>query len=141
MGFFKSMLNEAGRKTGSAIGNKLFPKSTDYIRLGSLGNDQEELLEAEHEAALERLEVEQQSELLLEVMRLYFEPGDLDHNIAVLSQLSSIIDSLPSRFNRSELEQKVYRMAKSKIESGLTICKEIAPQNSTVAFFERKYLK
>ena len=27
MGFFKSLIEEAGRKTGGAIGNKLFPKS------------------------------------------------------------------------------------------------------------------
>lgn len=39
MGFFKNMFNEAGKKTGSAIGNRLFPKYTDYVRIGELGVD------------------------------------------------------------------------------------------------------
>ena len=95
MGFFKSLLDEAGKKTGSAIGNKLFPKSTDYVRIGDLGHSQEERVAAEREAQTERLEMEQQTVLMQELLRLHFDSTDLEHNIAVLTQISSIIDSLP----------------------------------------------
>ena len=139
MGFFKSLLDEAGKKTGSAIGNKLFPKSTDYVRIGDLGKSQEERLAADREAQTERLEMEQQTVLMQELLRLHFDSTDLEHNISVLTQISSIIDSLPVRLYRTETEQKIYKMAKSKMESGIAICKRIDPNNSVVSFFEGKY--
>ena len=117
MGFFKSLFDEAGKKTGSAIGNKLFPNSTDYIRLGELGGDPEERLAAEQNAYIER---------------------DLDHNINVLTQISAILDSIPAWVYRSDLEQKIYKMAKSKMESGVAICKRIDPNSEIVKHFESK---
>ena len=98
MGFFKNMFDEAGRKTGSAIGNKLFPKSTDYIRLGKLGDDgSEERMEAEREAQQERLEMEQQTMVMDSLLKLKFDTKDIEHNISVLTQISAIIDSLADR--------------------------------------------
>ena len=139
MGFFKSLFEEAGKKTGSAIGNKLFRKSTDYIRIGDLGHSQEERLASDREAQLERMEMEQQTVLMRELLRLHFDSTDLEHNIAVLTQISSIIDSLPVRLYRTDMEQKVYKMAKSKMESGIAICKRLDPGNTVVSFFENKY--
>jgi hypothetical protein len=37
------------------------------------------------------------------------------------------------------MEQKVYKMAKSKMESGIAICKRLDPGNTVVSFFENKY--
>jgi hypothetical protein len=139
MGFFKSLFDEAGKKTGSAIGNKLFPNSTDYIRLGELGGDPEERLAAEQNAYIERLEMEQQKELMFELMKLHFDTKDLEHNINVLTQIAAILDSLPAWVYRSDLEHKIYKMAKSKMESGIAMCKSIDPNNQMITFFENKY--
>ncbi len=138
MGFFKSLFDEAGKKTGSAIGNKLFPNSTDYIRLGELGGDPEERLAAEQNAYMERLEMKQQTELMSELMKLHFDTTDLDHNINVLTQISAILDSIPAWVYRSDLEQKIYKMAKSKMESGVAICKRIDSNSDIVKHFENK---
>ena len=139
MGFFKSLLDEAGKKTGSAIGNTLFRKSTDYHRIGRFEDDLEEQLEAEQEAFRERMEMEQAASLMQSVLNYQFDARDLEHNIAVLTQLDAIIDALPARIFRSEMEQKVYKMAKSKIQSGIAISKRIAPGSQTIAYFENKY--
>lgn len=139
MGFFKSLLDEAGKKTGSAIGNTLFRKSTDYYRLGRFEDDLEEQLEAEQEAFRERMEMEQAASLMQSVLNYQFEARDLEHNIAVLTQLDAIIDALPARIFRSEMEQKAYKMAKSKIEAGLVICRSIAPDHPSVRYFSEKY--
>jgi len=139
MGFFKNLFDEAGKKTGSAIGNKLFPKSTDYIRLGNLGDDSEERMELEREAQQERLEMEQQTRLMQSLLQLHFDTKDIGHNITVLTQISAIIDSLPGRFYRSEIEQKIYKMAKSMMNTGIAISKDIDPNNRMIAHFENKY--
>ena len=139
MGFFKNLFDEAGKKTGSAIGNRLFPKSTDYIRLGKLGDDNQECLEAEREAQQDRLEVEQQTALMQSLLKLHFDSRDIEHNIVILTQISAILDSLPGRIYRSETEQKIYKMAKSMMESGIAMCKNLDANNLMVAYFENKY--
>ena len=139
MGFFKNLFDEAGKKTGSAIGNRLFPKSTDYIRLGKLGDDNQERLEAEREAQQDRLEVEQQTALMQSLLKLHFDSRDIEHNIVILTQISAILDSLPGRIYRSETEQKIYKMAKSMMESGIAMCKNLDANNLMVAYFENKY--
>lgn len=135
MGFFRSLFDEAGKKTGSAIGNKLFPKSTDFIRLGELGVNQEKRLAATQE----RIEMESQAELIKELFRIQFDTHDLEHNIEQLTQVAAIIDSLPSWIQRTELEQKAYKMAQSKLRTGIEICKSIEPGNPVVKHFENKY--
>lgn len=138
MGFLSSLFDEAGKKTGSAIGNKLFPKSTDYIRLGELGDSYEERIEAEKQAAMERIEMESQAEQLSELLRIQFDAHDINHNIAQLTQIAAILDSLPSWLQRSDLEHKIYKMAQSKLRTGIEICKSIEPGNSVVKHFEEK---
>lgn len=136
MGFLKSMLQEAGKKTGSAIGNKLFPKSTDYIRLGELNEDR--IAEA-RETYGERLEMEHQSSLQQSMLQMHFDSKDLDHNIDILTQLAAILESLPGWYpHRSEMEQKTYKMAKAMMKSGVEICKRIAPRDHMVEYFNSK---
>ena len=132
------MLNEAGKKTGQAIGNKLFPGSTDYLRIGSLG-DENGRLEADLEVQQERMEMEHQSALQQAMIRLHFDSRDIEHNVSVLTQIAAIIDSLPNRFQRSEMEQKTYKMAKSMIQSGIVLCKRIDASHPMVAYFDSKY--
>ena len=137
------MFEEAGSKTGRAIGNKLFPNSTDYVRLGDLnGNSVEQarqMARARSEAERERIEAELLADKMREVLSLQFDARDMDHNINVLAQLAAIMDSLPSRFNRSDEEKRVYKAAKTKMQAGLRICKAKAPHHPALEYFEEKY--
>ena len=143
MGFLRRMLEEAGGKTGRAIGNKLFPNSTDYVRLGDLNGNSarttREIAEAQCEAELERIEAELLADKMREILSLQFDARDMDHNINVFSQLAAIMDSLPSWFNRSDEEKQVYKAAKSKMQAGIRICKAKDPHNPALAYFEEKY--
>ena len=97
-------------------------------------------MEAEQEEMQERLEMEHQAELQQTLVRMHFEPRDLDYNITLLTQIAAIIDSLPSwSIHRSEMEQKTYKMAKSMMNSGIAICRRINPDNQMVSYFAGKY--
>lgn len=142
MGFFKNLFDEAGKKTGSAIGNRLFPKYTDYIRIGELGVKPGERIAAEVELAQERMDRDQNNNLMQSLLSLHFDVRDLNHNIGVLTQISAILDSLPSLYvRRTDPEQQVYKMAKSMMTSGITICDGIEPDNPIIAHFKQKYIK
>ncbi len=144
MGFLKNMFDEAGSKAGRAIGNKLFPKSTDYVRLGNLnGNSSEtsrKAVEAQSEAELRRIAAQLFADKMRMVLELRFDVNNMDDNLNALAQLAAIIDSLPSLgFNRSYEEDQLYDAAKSKMQAGLAICKAKDPHNSALAYFEEKY--
>ncbi|MCR5037326.1 MAG: hypothetical protein K6A73_08410 [Bacteroidales bacterium] len=143
MGFFRNMFNEAGSKAGRAIGNKLFPKSTDYIRIGDLdGSSSErarEMIEVQSDAEQERIAAQLSADTMRMVLNLQFDVRNMDHNLNVLTQLATIIDSLPSWFNRTEEEKRIYKTAKAKMQAGLVICKSKDPNNPTLAYFEEKY--
>ena len=143
MGFFRNMFDEAGSKAGRAIGNKLFPRSTDYVRIGDLdGNSTErarEMIEAQSDAEQERIAAQLSADTMRMVLNLQFDMRDMDHNLNVLTQLATIIDSLPSRFNRTDEEKRIYKTAKAKMEAGLNICKSKDPHNPALKYFEEKY--
>ena len=143
MGFLKSLLNAAGVKTGAAIGNKLFPKSTDYIRIGDLnGNSAQsarEIVEAQSEAERERIAAQLLADKTRLVMELQFKVSDIDHNLNVLAQLESIMESLPRRFDRSYDEQRLYKAALAKMKAGIVLCRSKDPDNEALAYFADKY--
>ena len=137
------MFDEAGSKAGRAIGNKLFPNSTDYVRLGDLNGNSvrnaREIAEAQYEAESERIEAELLADKMRLALSLQFDMNDMDHNINVLAQLAAIMDSLPSWFDRSDEEKRVFKTAKSKMKAGLNICRAKDPHNPALAYFEEKY--
>lgn len=143
MGFLRNLFDEAGSKVGRAIGNKLFPNSTDYVRLGDLnGNSSQramEIAEAQSEAERERIAAQLLADKTRLVMGLQFKVSDIDHNLNVLAQLDTVVESLPRRFDRSYEEQQLYKAAVAKIKSGLAICKSSSVRNSALAYFEEKY--
>ena len=143
MGFLKNMFNEAGSKAGRAIGNKLFPNSTDYVRLGDLnGNTAQsarEIAEAQAEAERERIEAQLVADKMRMVLSLQFDMNDMDHNLNVLTQLAAVMDSLPSWINRSDEEKQVFKTAKSKMKAGLRICRAKDPTNPAWGYFEEQY--
>ena len=140
MGFFGNMINEAGKKAGRAIGNSLWGNKTDYVRIGDLeGNSRKDAL---MQADLEEKRMEQQllADQMRHVMELNFSSTDLDHNINVLAELDSILESLPSlSWNRSDDEKKLHKAAKAKLMLGIEICLEKDPGNRIVRRIAEKY--
>jgi len=138
------MLEEAGGKTGRAIGNKLFPNSTDYVRLGDLNGNSartaREIAEAQSEAEREKIEAQLLADKMRLVLSLQFVANDMNHNLNVLAQLAAVMDSLPSWLQRSDEEKRVYKTAKSKMQAGLNICRAKDPRNPALAYFEEKYM-
>lgn len=148
MGFFKKMFEEAGTKAGSAIGNKLWGNSTDYVRIGErpMSKSEKELQEIsmlfQQAEMVDRLQAKADqtaSDQMQWIMDLHFSPTDVDYNLTVLSDLCTFLDSLPtSKFARSANDDKLYRAAKSKFESGIILCKAKEPNNPGLQYFEGK---
>lgn len=144
MGFLGNMMDEAGTKTGKAIGNKLFGRYADDVRIGygETGNDAKAQVEAESEAR--RLEMEQQhsheakvaiKEQVREVQSAMFDSQNVDANINLLMQLSSLIESIDDDdWSQAEL----LRAAKSKFKTGLDLCKVISPSHPAVVMFTNR---
>lgn len=144
MGFLKNMLDEAGKKAGRAIGNSLWGNKTDYIRLGDLdGNSVENARETARIQAIadeERIENELVADQMRHVMELNFSSTNIDHNINVLAELDSILESLPSlSWNRSDAEKKLHKAAKAKLMMGIEICLSKDPGNRIVRRIAEKY--
>lgn len=133
------MLDVAGKKTGSALGNWLFPKYTDYIRIGELGNDRERRLREEHHLQQRRIETDHQIVLQEALLETRFDSTDLEHNLSELYRITAILDSLPSFVDRSSMEQNTFKMAKSLMKSGIDMCKRIDPNNKMVKEIEKCY--
>ena len=131
MSFLKNLFDEAGSKAGRAIGNKLFPKSTDYVRIGELnGNTAEQarkIAMAQNEAEQERMAAQLVADMLREVLNIRFDANNMNHNIEALAQLDAIIEGLPNK------------AAKAKIKTGIALCRSIDPNNKALAYFAEKY--
>lgn len=143
MSFLKNLFDEAGSKAGRAIGNKLFPKSTDYVRIGELnGNTAEQarkIAMAQNEAEQERMAALLVADMLREVLNIRFDANNMNHNIEALAQLDAIIEGLPNRFNRTDDDDRIYKAAKAKIKTGIALCRSIDPNNKALAYFAEKY--
>lgn len=141
MGFFKKMFEVAGSKAGSAIGNSLWGNSTDYVRVGSSPNMEDEMYARQEERIYQKQiqDARRAEEQMDWIMRQSFDPTDIDYNLTVLANISALLDSLPkSRLSRSEEENRVYNAGKSKFESGVLLCKAKDPRNPGLLHFERK---
>lgn len=143
MSFLKNLFDEAGSKAGRAIGNKLFPKSTDYVRIGDLNGNTEEqarkIAMAQNEAEQERMAAQLVADMLREVLNIRFDANNMNHNIEALAQLDAIIEGLPNRFNRTDDDDRIYKAAKAKIKTGIALCRSIDPNNKALAYFAEKY--
>ena len=73
------------------------------------------------------------------VMELYFKASDMDHNLNVLAQLETILESLPRRFDRSYEEQQLYKATLAKMKAGIALCRSKDPDNEALAYFVDKY--
>ena len=143
MGFLKNLFDEAGNKAGRAIGNALFPKSTDCVRIGDLNSNTAEqarkIAKAESEAERQKIAAQLLADKTRLVIELEFKTSDIDHNLNVLAQLETILESLPRRFDRSYEEQRLYKAALAKMKAGIALCRAKFPDNEALAYFASKY--
>lgn len=139
MGFLRNLFDEAGSKAGRAIGNKLFPRSTDYVRLGDLDGNSSEVIWAQSAAEKKMIAAQLLADKMRFVMELDFKASDIDHNLNVLAQLETILESLPRRFDRSDEEQRLYKAALAKMKAGIALCRAKDPDNKALAYFVNKY--
>ena len=121
----------------------MFPNTTDYIRLGGLKgntvNNAREIAEAQSEAECEKIAAKLLADKMRFVMDFEFKASDMDHNLNVLAQLESIMESLPRRFDRSYEEQQVYKAILAKMKAGIALCGAKDPGNKALAYFADKY--
>jgi multidrug efflux pump subunit AcrB len=149
MGFWKNMTNEFGKKTGKAIGNKLYGAHADDKRVGinrGRSDDsglkvQVELKKAEIEnsqfkANLERetIEFEKNQKLLDNVLNIEFDPTNKDSIIRSLTTLSTYIDLW---VKGGEYDTHL-DAALSKYDSGLALLNAIDPSNPMNIYFLQK---
>lgn len=149
MGFFDNLGNEFGKKTGKAIGNKLYGKHADDIRVASRSDinaninsqrsvsstkQNEDALdyEAIEKAKRKTLRLEQDTKVLNDIINVEFNPLDKDDIIKNLTMLSANVDTMLKESNKNKAA------AKSKFEAGLAMLSSIDPQNPMISYFVGK---
>ena len=159
MGFFDNLADEAGKKTGKAIGNKLFGRYADDVRIGygEIGDNgaasaKAEVKKTKIEAKEKRKDLKLQEKFnvknnlrqqINEIQSIAFDTQNVKANINALMQLSSIIESinedeLGSSWDEDEntLQKKLLDSAQSKLKMGLNLCKAIDPADPSIAMFD-----
>lgn len=158
MGFLSNMADEAGKKTGKAIANKLFGRHADDLRIG-IGNLDNDASSAKAEAKKVKAEgKEKRKELKLqeqintkndlrkqinEVQSMAFDTQNVKANINVMMQLASIIDSGGKYYSNDiwddserNLQKQLLDTAQSKFNMGINLCKAIDPTDHSIVMFE-----
>ena len=153
------MADEAGKKTGKAIGNKLFGRYADDVRIGygEIGDNgansaKAEVKKSKIEAKERRKDLKLQEKFnvknnlrqqIAEIQSFAFDTQSVKANINALMQLSSIIESidedeLGSSWDEDEntLQKKLLDSAQSKLNLGINLCKSIDPTDPSIAIFE-----
>ena len=142
MGFLDKMANEFGKKTGKALGNKLYGAHADDRRIGinrGKSNDsglkvQLEVQQAEASMKKEQMEYEKNQKILDDVLNVDFDPTNKDGIIRGLTALSSYIDL----WTKSGDCDEHLDAALSKYDSGLALLSAIDPSNPMNAYFIQK---
>ena len=159
MGFLSNLADEAGKKTGKAIGNKLFGRYADDIRFGygEIGDGGATSAKAEAKkektkAKERRKELKLQEQFnvknnlrqqIVEIQSIEFDTQNVRANVNALMRLSSIIEStdeddINSSWDDDEntLQKKLLDSAQSKLNMGINLCKAIDPTDPTISMFE-----
>ena len=149
MGFFDNLSNEFGRKTGKAIGNKLYGKHADDIRVGQNlnvnygnnsnggGNVQRDTTdyEAMEKAKRETLKQEQESKFLESIINVEFDANDKDAIVKTLTSLSSYVDLWIKDSGKNA------NVARSKFDTGLAMLSAVDASNPMITYFTNKKLE
>ena len=148
MGFFDNLGNEFGKKTGKVIGNKLYGKHADDIRLGariehgySNSNGGENVqrdttnYEAMEKAKRKTLKQEQESKFLESIINVEFDANDKDAIVKTLTSLSSYVDMWIKDSSKNA------NVARSKFDTGLAMLSAVDASNPMITYFTNKKLE
>ena len=156
VGFFNTVFTEFGKKTGKALGNKLYGAYADDRRVGvnrgalkgeSDGlkisvNNQNRQAEIEREKNKRQDEIEQNREIRQaeqqgkfdDILNITLDPTNKDELLRSLTTLSIYADMWAKESNPEEH----LVAAKSKFDTGVALLQAIDPQNPMVNFFLQK---
>lgn len=146
MGFWDSMMDEAGSKTGKAIGNAIFGKmgADQTINLqGDFNGGSDRETDISDQLKLQKQNIEMQAEIrenernqkiLDDIMLLEFDAENVANNVKILTKLSSMIDI----WIKDEDMISFYEVAITKFDMGLLVSQTIDPQNPFVALMAKK---
>lgn len=139
MGFLNNMADEFGKKTGKAIGNKLYGSNADDIRIGgSIGssggaNSEAKAIVAELKAK-QKYEREQKKELEEQtILEIEFDTNDIESIKKSLFTLSAKIEAWISKE-----DSDLYNAGLAKYKNGLEILQFTDPSNPSVLLFQNK---
>lgn len=151
MGFLDNFGNEFGKKTGKALGNKLYGKHADDVRRATRidlnvnrnnnnsndSNVQRDTTdyEAMEKAKRKTLQQEQEAKFLESIINVEFDSNDKDGIIKTLTTLSAHVDLWTKESNKNA------NVARSKFDAGLAILSMIDSQNPMVNFFMNKKIE
>ena len=153
MGFFDNLSNEFGKKTGKAIGNKLYGKHADDLRVGGRleqnvnvnrvnsgfndGNVQRDTTnyEAMEKAKRETLKQEQESKFLESIINVEFDANAKDAIVKTLTSLSSYVDLWIKDSSKNA------NVARSKFDTGLAMLSAVDASNPMITYFTNKKLE
>ncbi len=139
-------MDEAGSKTGKAIGNAIFGKKGADQTINLQGDfdgsssrrtdisDQLELQKQNIEMQAEIRENERNQKILDDIMLLEFDAENVANNVKILTKLSSMIDI----WIKDEDMISFYEVAITKFDMGLLVSQTIDPQNPFVALMAKK---
>lgn len=159
MGFLSNLADEAGKKTGKAIGNKLFGRYADDIRIGygEIDNNRDssantEVKKVKVEAKEKRKEIKLQEQFKLkdnlrhqinEIQSMVFDTQSVKANINAMMRLSSIIESANASGTdtswdeeKNTLQKQLLESAQSKFNMGVDLCRAIDPSDPSIVMFE-----
>ena len=149
MGFFKTFKNEFGKKTGKALGNKLYGAYADDKRVGinrgKLKGEsdglkitseirQSEIALERERTKYEREQVEHEKKQLADVLSIELNPNDKSALIKALTKLSVLVD-VGAKENSTD---ECFIAAKSKFDMGIAMLQSIDPQNYMAIYFLQK---
>lgn len=143
MGFLNNLADEFGAKTGKALGNKLYGKHADDLRVGVSESNQSssgaskrdlELAEIESRNRLKEMKAEETQELKKEIKMITFSTTDITENFNKLDTLLPYIEMNPDDFE--EDMALVVKAAQSKFKTGMAMCKSIDPNNPVIQYLE-----
>ena len=140
--FWENSTKEFGKKTGKAIGNKLYGKHSDDVRkrVAFSGSSNVTVTQPSIDyGAIERakqttLECENNLKLLNTILNIEFKAKDIDGIIKNLTFLAASIDLWLKQSDK----KKSVRAAKSQFKTGLAVLNAVNAEHPMLSYFTDK---
>lgn len=153
MGFWSNLADEAGKKTGKAIGNSIFGDAaadqTINIKGGVNGGGEGGEAPTRSRGMLsQRMDAETQMEMATrknnmnrenELLKLEFDDSDVQNNYKILFKLMSMTDAwVKNSWDENSETHNLYELARSKYDAGVLMCQMMDPTNPNIVLFLNK---